>query len=182
VIGFAGSMKPWHGVDVLVEAFASVRRHRPDAHLLLVGSGPEERALRDRARESDLAGSVTFTGYVDHQHVPGLVKRFDVAVAPYRPQPAFYFSPLKVTEYLAAGVPVVYADEGDLADLVGAAGIPHQPGSAVDLAVRILDILGDDGLRARLTANTAARAQGRDWDTVADTVLAFASGADCPPV
>ena len=178
LVGFAGSMKAWHGVDVLLDAFASARRRVPDLHLILVGGGPEEPRLRDRAAAPDLAGSVTVTGHVNHHEVPALIKRFDVAVAPYLPQTDFYFHPLKVVEYLAAGVPVIYSDQGDLAELVGPAGLPHRPGCATELAERIVQATGDESLLAHLTANTTGRAAGRDWRDVASEVLAFASGED----
>jgi glycosyltransferase involved in cell wall biosynthesis len=176
VVGFVGSMKAWHGVDLLLDAFAAVRRNLSDARLLLVGTGPEEGALRDRAAMADLAGSVTFTGHVGHEEVPGLVKLFDVAVAPYLPQPDFYFHPLKVVEYLAAGVPVIYSDQGALAELIGPAGLPCRPGSAHELAERILTVLSDSDLLSRLAAETVGRTAGYDWDTVASRVLAFAAG------
>lgn len=179
VVGFAGSMKPWHGVDVLLDAFASARRQVPGLHLLLVGGGPEEQRLRDRAAAADLAGTVTFTGQVSHHEVPPLVKRFDVAVAPYQQQTDFYFHPLKVVEYLAAGVPVIYADQGDLAQLVGRAGVAHQPGSVRELAERIVEVTSDQILLARLQAHTTERAAGRDWHAIATDVLAFASGQSC---
>ena len=178
LVGFAGSMKAWHGVDVLLDAFASARRRVPHLHLVLVGGGPEEPRLRNRALAPDLAGSVTVTGHVIHHEVPALIKRFDVAVAPYLPQTDFYFHPLKVVEYLAAGVPVIYSDQGDLAELVGPAGLPHRPGCATELAERIVQATGDESLLAHLTGNTTGRAAGRDWRDVASEVLAFASGED----
>jgi glycosyltransferase involved in cell wall biosynthesis len=174
VVGFVGSMKAWHDVGVLLDAFAAVRGDLSAAHLLLVGSGPEERALRQRAAMADLAGSVTFTGHVSHEEVPGLVKLFDVAVAPYLPQADFYFHPLKVVEYLAAGVPVIYSDQGDLADLIGPAGLPYRPGSADELAASLLTVLTDADLLSRLADKSIGRTAGYDWDTIASRVLAFA--------
>jgi glycosyltransferase involved in cell wall biosynthesis len=176
VVGFVGSMKAWHGVGLLLDAFAAVREKLPEARLVLVGTGPEEASLRHRAGMPDLATSVTFTGHVPHEQVPGLLKRFDVAVAPYLPQPDFYFSPLKVVEYLAAGVPVIYSEQGDLADLIGPAGLPYQAGSAGQLADRVLTVLNNEVLRSALAKETVGRTAGYDWDTVASRVLAFATG------
>jgi glycosyltransferase involved in cell wall biosynthesis len=176
LVGFVGSMKAWHGVDLLLDAFAAVREKLPEARLVLVGTGPEEGSLRHRAGMPDLAGCVAFTGHVPHELVPGLLKRFDVAVAPYLPQPDFYFHPLKVVEYLAAGVPVIYSEQGDLADLIGPAGLPFQAGSADQLADRILTVLNDEVLRSALAKEAVGRTAGYDWDTVARRVLAFATG------
>jgi glycosyltransferase involved in cell wall biosynthesis len=166
-------MKAWHGVDDLLAAFGSVRRDVSDAQLLLVGGGPEEHALRRHEVALAPENAVVFTGQVEQDQVPGYVRRFDVAVAPYRPQDDFYFYPLKVLEYLAAGVPVVYSDQGALAQIVGPAGLGYQPGSVDALADRIRSLLSDDGLRMRLAALAPAQASGADWAAVADQVVRF---------
>src|SRR5260370_484465 len=145
-------MKPWHGVADRLAASArtSAPRREPAPVLLLVGAGPEEEALRRRATASDLTGQVVFTGAQSHDAIPALVRRFDVAVAPYRPMPNFYFHPLKIVEYLAAGVPVVYSDQGDLREMVGAAGLAYAPGSLDHLADRLTRLMNDHVLRRDL--------------------------------
>ena len=176
VVGFAGSMKPWHGVADLLDAFArtSAPRSEPEPVLLLVGDGPEQGALRRRAAASDLDGRVVFTGARPHDAIPALVRRFDVAVAPYRPVPNFYFHPLKVVEYLAAGVPVVYPDQGDLRELVGAAGLAYPPGARDHLAGRLSRLMNDHVLRRDLAKAAACRGAEFDWQRIAERVLEFA--------
>ena len=177
VVGFVGSMKPWHGVERLLEAFVRVRAEHPDAVLVLVGTGPDEARIVSRASALGLAGSVVHAGAVPHDEVPSLVARFDVAVAPYLPRERFYFHPLKVLEYLAAGKPVVYADQGDLRELVGRGGLGYEPGSTTELGERLLALLGDGGLRRELAAAAAVRGAELDWGEVADRVLCFAAGS-----
>jgi glycosyltransferase involved in cell wall biosynthesis len=176
VVGFVGSMKPWHGVAQLLEAFARVRSAHPEAMLVLVGAGPEEADLLERARCADLAGSVVIAGAVPHAEVPPLIARFDVAVAPYLLLERFYFNPLKIIEYLAAGKAVVYADQGDLRALVGPGGVGYAPGSIDELAGRLLQVLGDAALRSELAAAAATRGTRLDWSVVAERVLGFAAG------
>jgi len=193
VVGFAGSMKPWHGVADLLEAFARVSAAmcapaggaagggRPDDRdgrepvLVLVGDGPEQEALRHRAQAADLAGRVVFTGALPHDMVPAYVRHFDIAVAPYRPMLDFYFHPLKIAEYLAAGVPVVYPDQGGLRDLVGDAGLGYPPGSSEQLAERLAVLLSDHPLRREMAGAAQRRADELDWRRVAERVLAFAA-------
>jgi len=180
VVGFAGSMKPWHGVADLLDAFArtSAPRREPAPVLLLVGAGPEEEALRRRATASDFTGRVVFTGAQSHDAIPALVRRFDVAVAPYRPMPNFYFHPLKIVEYLAAGVPVVYSDQGDLREMVGAAGLAYAPGSLDHLADRLTRLMNDHVLRRDLARAAMRRGTEFDWHRVAERVLELASVPD----
>src|SRR3989475_10216454 len=57
-VGFVGSMKPWHGLDVLVEAFARLHGRAPEARLLLVGDGPARVGVCADLSARGLAGGV----------------------------------------------------------------------------------------------------------------------------
>jgi glycosyltransferase involved in cell wall biosynthesis len=177
VVGFTGSMKPWHGVAGLLDAFARLPPPpgEPDPVLVLAGDGPQLEELRQRATAPDLRGRVLFTGALPHDAIPALVRRFDVGVAPYQPMETFYFHPLKVVEYLAAGLPVVYPDQGDLRELVGAAGLAYPPGAGDHLAERLGRLLGDHELRRDLARAAEARGAQFDWQRIARQVLDFAT-------
>ena len=180
VVGFAGSMKPWHGVADLLDAFAraSVPDGQPAPVLWLVGHGPQQGALLGRAAAPDLAGRVVFAGVQSHKAIPAFVRRFDVAVAPYRPMPGFYFNPLKIAEYLAAGAPVVYSDQGDLGELVGNAGLGYAPGAVDDLADCLTRLMSGTELRRNMAAQAMRRGGDLDWSRVAARVLEFACGPE----
>src|SRR5204863_9566725 len=106
-VGFAGSMKPWHGLGTLLEAFARLHASNRDSRLLLVGDGAGREPLAAEASSRGLGQTVQFTGAVAPAEVPGLLASMDVGVAPYPRMANFYFSPLKVYEYMAAARPVV---------------------------------------------------------------------------
>src|SRR5699024_12440624 len=86
----------------------------PEARLLLVGDGPQAEALREHALALGTEGAVETTGAVAPVDVPALLHRMDVATAPYPAAGEGYFSPLKVYEYMAAGLPVVASAVGQL--------------------------------------------------------------------
>jgi glycosyltransferase involved in cell wall biosynthesis len=177
VVGFVGSMRPWHGVDQLLDAFARIQPRAPQAALVLVGAGPEQDGVIERADRADLRGHVLCTGHVPHADVPTLLGRFEIAVAPYLPVEDFYFHPLKVVEYLAAGKPVIYSDQGDLRALVGAGGLGYLPGSVAELADTLAQLLDDQALRRRLARSAALRGARLDWTVIAERVVRFAAGA-----
>jgi glycosyltransferase involved in cell wall biosynthesis len=177
VVGFVGTLKPWHGLTTLVEAFALLRREVPGARLLIVGEGPERARL-----EADLAGrglsqAVDWTGGVDPSEVPALLASMDVAVAPYPRLDDFYFSPLKLYEYMAAGLPVVASRIGQVGAAVrdGVDGLLVPSGDAAGLAARLSQLAADPAWRRRLgAAARAAVVRRHSWDAVVDRLLELA--------
>jgi glycosyltransferase involved in cell wall biosynthesis len=173
VIGFAGSLKSWHGVEVLLEAFALLHAGEPAARLLIVGAGPYEAAARRRAGMLGLGAAAIFTGNVAHQEMPELLAAMDIGAAPYLEVPDFYFSPLKVYEYMAAGLAVVASDAGEIAALVrgGQTGLLCPPGDAGAMARVLLDLARTPALRARLGAAARAEAERHTWAANAATIV-----------
>src|SRR5699024_11956663 len=82
-VGFLGTLKPWHDVPTLIDAFARLRaRHNATARLLLVGDGPERSTLEARLAAHDLTAAAEFTGAVMPAEVPGQLARMPAAGAP----------------------------------------------------------------------------------------------------
>jgi glycosyltransferase involved in cell wall biosynthesis len=175
--GFVGSLKPWHGLPVLAEAFALIHPCRPQTRALIVGDGTERENLAADLSARGLLGATVFTGAVPPAAVPGLLASMDVAVAPYPRLPRFYFSPLKVYEYMAAGLPVVASRIGQLEQTIvdGVTGLLVPPGDAAALAAALGRLEADAGLRARL-GQAARDAVVRDhaWDAVVERILQVA--------
>lgn len=116
VAGFCGSLKAWHGIEVLLEACARARSEEPSIRLEVVGSGPLEHLVGAR----DLPpGLVALHGAVPHARAIELMRGWDAGLAPYLRLDGFYFSPLKVVEYMAAGLCPVASALGELPELLG---------------------------------------------------------------
>jgi glycosyltransferase involved in cell wall biosynthesis len=183
VVGFVGTLKPWHGLPTLVEAFSLLHRGHPDTHLLVVGDGPERvRLLGDLTRHG-LCGAATLSGGVSPAEVPRLLAGMDAAVAPYPKLGQFYFSPLKVYEYMAAGTPVVASRVGQLAELIehGVNGLLCPPGDAGALAAALEELKEDPGLGERLSGEARATVlRGHTWEAVAEHLLRLAEVAPAP--
>lgn len=163
---FAGSFRAWHGALHLVAAVRRLREHGcDDVTAVLLGSGPE--LPRVRAAAERLAG-VRCLGDVPHAAMPACLAAADVGAAPFdvgaHPPLAlgFYWSPLKVFEYMAAGLPVVAPRIERLGRIVrdGREGVLYEAGDPGALA-RALDSLRDPLRRRRLGAAARRRAVER---------------------
>lgn len=176
-VGFVGTLKAWHGLLILAEAMALLRQRVPNARLLIVGDGPERERLEADLAARGMLETTRFTGSVAPGEVPGLLASMDVAVAPYPPLANFYFSPMKVYEYMAAGLPVVASRIGQLTFIIHheVNGLLCPPGDAVALAAALECLWHDPALRDRL--GQAARGlvfREHTWEAVAQRILNLA--------
>ena len=180
LVGFAGSLKPWHDISGLIAATAALSRGSRSVKLVVIGEGPGRETLEAQARRAGV--DAVFTGGLPYERVPAHVAALDVAVAPYASADDFYFSPLKVVEYLAAGVPVVAADVGDLRHCVspGRTGWLYKPGDADGLARAIATALEDPHAPRIAQAGRDHARHEHSWrDNAARVVeLAAAAGGD----
>lgn len=164
VIGFHGSFRAWHGAADALRAFARVRAAMPEAHLLLVGGGPERAALIETATRSDDAAHVHFTGAMPYEHVPEYLAACDVSVAPFAPRLhpplahfGFYWSPLKVWEAMAMRLPVVTTAVPPLTEIVAGCGAATPEGDSAALADALIGLLRDPAARATMGARGRER-------------------------
>jgi glycosyltransferase involved in cell wall biosynthesis len=177
LVGFVGSLKRWHGLPILIDAFATLYARVQHARLLIMGDGPERAALENDVAARRLSGAVDFTGAAPPQAVATFLAALDVAVAPYPNLPHFYFSPLKVYEYMAAGCAIVASRVGQLQELLQdeANALLCPPGDATSLAAILLRLEKDPALRARLgRAARAAVLHNHTWEQVARRILHLA--------
>lgn len=176
VIGFVGTLKPWHGLDCLVAAATRLKQDGLDFRLLLIGDGPERGTLDTMLARAGLSPRCELTGAVDPAAIPALLARTDIAVAPYPDLSGFYFSPLKVMEYMAAGRAVIASRIGDIDGLVvhGETGLLCAPGDDAALAAALATLLRDPAQRVRLGRAARQHAVAQlGWDQVAQRVLAL---------
>jgi len=178
VLGFVGGLRPWHGVDVLPTLLERLVQRYRGLRLVIVGDGPLRGELEHTLKERGLTRSVVFTGWLPHEEVAELIRQFDVALAPYsKPEHAFYFSPLKLFEYMSCGVPVVAAALGQIAEIVrdGETGLLYPPGELDALTAACDRLLADPALRQHLGQAAAKEIQGLyTWDQNAARVVELA--------
>jgi glycosyltransferase involved in cell wall biosynthesis len=167
---FIGSLKPWHGVLELLEAFLILGGAASGFRLVIVGDGPLGSQVRDAASTHD---GVEWCGAVAHAEVAERIAEADAAVAPYLEDEDGYFCPLKVLEYQAMGVPVVASGGQGVRDLIrdGETGLLVPPGDAKALAVALIRLKEDPVLAHRLGESGRKAVSQRTWGRNARRVL-----------
>jgi glycosyltransferase involved in cell wall biosynthesis len=169
VVGWAGIIRAWHGLDLLFEAAGEL----PDVALLVIGDGPDEPTLGSRAGWPDLHGRVNFAGRVPHGEMIHYIAAMDVAVV--AGDATGHASPMKLLEYMAMERAVVAPRQRNIEDIVedGVTGLLFAPGDAAQLRLALGTLARDPALRLRL--GTAARRKvvlERNWMNNAANALA----------
>ena len=161
------------GQDTLIRALPLVRAAVPDATLLLVGAGPYRADLEALAARTGVDGAVVFTGGVPHADLPAHYAAGDVFAMPCRTRRGGLdvegFG-IVYLEASATGLPVLAGNSGGAPDAVrdGETGYVVDGRDVHDVAERLITLLRDEPLRARLGA--AGRAwveQEWRWDVLA---------------
>ena len=160
VIGFIGSFYDYEGLDDLIAAMPLLLATRPDAHLLLVGGGPMEAALKAQAAASPAAKRIHFVGRVPHEEVERYYGLIDILAYPRKAMRLTELvTPLKPLEAMAQRKLVAASDVGGHRELIedGVTGTLFPP--------------DDPGALARALDGMLAERNG--WEVRRDTARAF---------
>jgi glycosyltransferase involved in cell wall biosynthesis len=166
VIGYAGHLYPWKGVDLVIEAVAAL----PDSLGLIVGGHEKEPDLARVKAFAELlncATRVTFTGLIPPAEVAARLREADVLALP-NPASAIsseFTSPLKLFEYMASGRPIVASNLPSLREVLrdGENALLVEPGNPQALTAGIERIKNDPALGARLAAQASADVREFTW-------------------
>jgi glycosyltransferase involved in cell wall biosynthesis len=160
VIGYAGSVVDYEGLEVLVDALAELRDSGVEFRFVLIGDGAVMNQVQSRIDEHELGTNVLVTGRIPHAEVERYYSIFDICAFPRLSTPATEaVSPLKPFEALASGKAVIVSDVAALVEIVGEneRGIVVPNGDAHALADAIRSLIENPDLRATLGATS------REW-------------------
>ncbi len=163
LVGYVGSLLAWHGIDDLAKALPLVLKEAPDATLLVAGEARTAEGarmlehLRSAARDAGRPEGLLLLGRVPYDQLPGVLAACEVCVAPFNPatepllrEYGFFYTPIKVWDYMAAGRAVVATAVENVREILAdGRGLLVPPGDPVALARAISDLLGDGDLRDR---------------------------------
>jgi glycosyltransferase involved in cell wall biosynthesis len=176
IVGYAGHLYPWKGVDILLEALARI----PAIRAAIVGGHdkePDLARLQTQAERLGLTDRVTFTGLVAPGHVAGHLQKADILALPNPPSAisSHSTSPLKLFEYMAAGKAIVASDLPAIREVLhdGVNALLVRAGDAQALAAGIQRLADDGALRARLGRAARRDVAEYSWDRRAERLEAL---------
>jgi glycosyltransferase involved in cell wall biosynthesis len=169
---FVGAFRAWHGAIHLVRAMHELHAQgRRDIRAVFVGSGPELASVRRAAQPLD---TIAFTGALPHAAIPAALAAADIGVAPFDVsahaplQHEFYWSPLKVFEYMASGLPVVAPRIARLQQIVrdGQEGVLYDPQDPGGLSSALARLSSGENLRRCLGSAARRRVEEHfSWES-----------------
>jgi glycosyltransferase involved in cell wall biosynthesis len=167
ILLFVGRLRYFKGLKYLVEAMKSV-----DGKLLIIGTGPEEKALKEKVMRDKLDGKVTFLGDVSDEYLPAYYDACDVFILPSSHRSEAFGTVL--IEAMASGKPVISSELGtgtSYVNIHGLTGLVVPPKDPASLAGAIYRLSNDDSLRREFAQNAAARAEEFTNDVLNRRVL-----------
>ena len=171
---YIGQLYPWKGVDVLVRALREIS----DTVLTIVGGLSYEEdiyRLKKLAKEIGVKDRVQFKGFVPHRYIKKYLNEADVGVIPLTDNvmSRYFTSPLKMFEYMSAGVPIVASDLPTIREVL----IDHKnavlvkPGDSKDLAQGINELLDNQEVANKLSQKAYEDVKQYSWDMRAERII-----------
>lgn len=153
VIGFSGSMHLWHGIEQIKTLIINILSQHDEVKFLFVGGGgPVAESIHSQLAHKD---RIVFTGNIDFKYMPDHLALFSIAMAPYPPMDLFYFSPVKLFEYMAAGTAIVAASIGQIQTILEhqETAMLYTPGDLDEMQSCLETLIRNPGLRSKLAQN-----------------------------
>lgn len=174
VLGFVGFIREWHRLDRIIRVLTH-HGTNPDLHLLVVGDGPAIPDCKALAKELGAEHRAHFVGFQDRDAIPDYLAAMDIAL---QPAVTDYASPLKIFEYLIAGLATIAPDQPNIREILtdGKTGILFDPDNFEEAEEAIVTLSNDQAQRHLIGAAAKQLIEDRryTWDDNAKSIAALA--------
>lgn len=176
VLGFVGFIREWHRLDRIIQILSD-KDTNANLHLLAVGDGPAVEDCLTLAAELGVADRVHFVGFQGRDAIPNMLAAMDIAL---QPAVTDYASPLKIFEYMIAGLAIVGPDQKNIREILdhGETGLLFNPNNFETAEKAIVALSQDDKLRQKIgsAAKKAIQTRQFTWEDNARKIAALAEG------
>jgi glycosyltransferase involved in cell wall biosynthesis len=180
IVGYVGQLKTMEmekGIGCLIKVLKILKENNPLITLCLVG-GQESDIVgyKKMASKMNLTNNILFIGQVRHCLIPYYLKSFDILVMPFPwiKHYAYYMSPLKMFEYMAAQKPIVASDLPSIREILSEkSAILVKPDSPQDLAKAINQTLKNPDFSAKISEQAYQDVQEYTWQKRVKKILNF---------
>lgn len=169
MLGVVSRLEHIKGMDLVIPAFAEVRRRFPDLRLLVVGDGSLRGSMEQQAQELGCADAVTWAGRQPQETLPQYYGEMDIVLMPSRSEG---FG-LTAIEAMACGCVVVASDVGGLPEVVsdGVCGLLHRTEDVADMAEKICSLIASPEHCRTMQKNAPQHVQKFSFQRYAELIL-----------
>ncbi len=177
VLGFVGFIREWHRLDRIIHI---LKHHgtNPDLHLLVVGGGPATDDCIELAETLGVGHRVHCVGFKDRDAIPDHLAAMDIAL---QPAVTDYASPLKIFEYLIAGLATIGPDQPNIREILTdrETGLLFDPQNFEEAEKAIVELSQDQGLRERIgkAGQQLIETRKYTWTNNAEEIASLANKA-----
>ena len=173
---YMGTILPLWAIDLAIRAMPHLIQTIPDVRLLIAGYGPAEADLKALSQKLHVAERVSFLGAFKYEELPSILAQADIGVATSLPDSTFryYASPLKLIEYMAAGLPVIASRVGqtELTMQEANAGILIKH-SAEEFVTAAVSLFRNKALYERYSRAGMSYSAGFDWNLLMEKAYQY---------
>ena len=165
---YIGSLQKWAGLQLVVHSLPEILQRYPNLVFKLSGVGPEKTALETEGARAGVCDHIIFLGKLPYHEIANLLAESSIGVATFIPNEFnFYATPLKILEYMAAGLPIIATNWGETARIIkeSRAGMLIRWNSA-EFKEAVVQILENANLWEQYSRNGTQWVSSYDWDVV----------------
>ncbi len=167
VLLLMGSMAPADNILLLVKTAPLIIKEHPKVKFVFLGEGPEIERAKALSKKMGIFKHFVFFGKVPHEEVPKYLLGADIGIGPLRPTNENRMTvPLKILEYMAAGLPIVSVQISKDILRNNETGLVLYKDDADELFNSIHSILSDNNLRHKLIENELKIVKNYDWNEI----------------
>lgn len=173
---YSGSLYLWYGSINVVRAFRTVLKIFPDIKLVLIGAGDAEIEIKNFIKENHLDDMIFLTGALAHADLQKYIQAADYCLVYYPGEPTYFGTSTKLTEYMAAGKPVIATPH--MFEMIddGITGFLSKSAKPKDFADKIIEVLNNKSFAIEVGQNARRKIEKLcTWQHYIQNLLAIYS-------